>query len=228
MVIPVGTLVNAAAVAAGAAIGLAAGSIISEKMRNSLFQTLGLCTILIGLKMALTVSDPMIVILSCVLGVAVGEALNLADRLTSAGDTLKSLIKSKNEQFTDGLVTSSIIICVGAMAIVGSFEEGLGGSPATLFSKSILDFCSCMMLASVYGSGVLASALPLLIYQGTLTLLAGVLEPYMTESIKTALVSTGGILIMGIGSNLVGVKAIAISNLLPALVFAVIFGALLG
>ncbi|MDL2226797.1 DUF554 domain-containing protein [Deltaproteobacteria bacterium OttesenSCG-928-M10] len=228
MVIPVGTLVNAAAVAVGASIGLAAGSVIGEKMRDSLFQTLGLCTVLIGLKMALTASDPMVVILSCVLGVVAGEMLGLADRLNRAGDALKAVLKSKNEKFTDGLVTSSIIICVGAMGIVGCFEEGLGGSRATLFSKSILDFCACMMLASVYGSGVVASAVPLLIYQGSLTLLAGVLEPYMTEGIKAALVSTGGLLIVGIGTNLMGVKAISISNLLPALIFAIIFGAWIG
>lgn len=228
MVIPVGSIVNAAAVAAGAGLGLLAGGIIGEKLRDSLFQVLGLCTILVGLQMALTVQDPLVVILSCVLGIITGEALNLTDRLTRAGDALKRLMRSKNEKFTEGLVTSSLIICVGAMGIVGSLEEGLGGGRATLYSKSILDFAITMMLATAYGSGVVASAIPLLIYQGSLTLLAGVAAPYLTEVVKTAIVSTGGLMIVGIGTNLIGVKPISISNLLPALVYAVILGALIG
>ncbi len=228
MVIPIGAMVNAAAVIVGGCLGLAAGSVIGDKMRQSLFQTLGLCTIFIGLNMALSAADPIALILSCVLGTVAGELTNLAERLNSLGDKLKRALKSDNDKFTEGLVTASLITCVGAMSIVGSFEEGLGGSRTTIYSKSVLDFCSCMMLASVYGSGVVASALPLFLFQGSLTVLAGFLEPYMTEAIKTSLVSTGGVLILGIGTNLLGVKAVSISNLLPALVFAVILGAWLG
>ncbi len=225
MVMPVGSLVNAGAVLAGGLLGLAAGSFVGEKLRNSLFQALGLCTVLIGLKMALTAGNLMIVIISCVLGMVTGEIIDLAERFNRLGDRAKRLLKSKNEKFTDGLVTATLLTCVGAMAIVGSFEEGLGGSPATLFSKSILDFCAAIMLASVYGSGVAFSAVPLLIYQGGLTLLAGSLEPYLTEPVKEALTATGGLLIVGIGTNLIGVKPISISNLLPALFYAVLLAA---
>jgi len=228
MLVPVGSIVNAGAVALGAGLGLLAGSIIGEKLRDSLFQVLGLCTVLVGLHMAMVAQDPLVVILSCVFGIITGEALNLTDRLTRGGDAFKRLVRSKNEKFTEGLVASTLIICVGAMGIVGCLEEGLGGGRATLYSKSILDFCITMMLATAYGSGVVASAVPLLIYQGALTLLAGVVAPYLTEGIKVALVSTGGLMIVGIGTNLIGVKPIAISNLLPALVYAVILGALMG
>jgi len=228
MIIPVGSIVNAGAVAAGAGLGLLAGSVIGDKLRDSLFQVLGLCTVLVGLQMAMVAQDLLVVILSCVLGIITGEAINLTDRLTRAGDAFKRLVRSKNEKFTEGLVTSSLIICVGAMGIVGSLEEGLGGGRSTLYSKSILDFCITMMLATAYGSGVVASAIPILIYQGSLTLLAGVVAPYLTEAIKAAIVSTGGLMIVGIGTNLIGVKPIAISNLLPALVYAVILGALMG
>lgn len=228
MIIPVGSLVNAGAVAVGGCLGLLAGRIIGEKLRDSLFQVLGLCTVLIGLKMALATDRLMAVILSCVLGVVVGQALQLSERLARGGDTVKRLLKSKNEKFTDGLVSTSIIVCVGAMGLIGSLEEGLGGSPATLLSKSILDFSVAMMLASVYGSGVIAASIPLLIYQGGLTLLAGVLAPYLTEPIRDVLISTGGLLIVGIGFNLVGIKAICIENLLPALIFAILFGVWLG
>lgn len=231
MVIPVGSLVNAGAVALGGCLGLVAGRLIGEKLRDSLFQVLGLCTILIGLKMALGTDRQMAVILSCVLGVIVGEICRLSERLAQGGELVKKLLKSRNEKFTDGLVSASIIVCVGAMGLVGSLEEGLGGSPATLLSKSIMDFIVAMMLASIYGSGVVAASVPLLIYQGGLTLLAGFLAPYLTESIKDVLISTGGLLILGIGLNLVGIKAIkgiSIENLLPALVFAVVFGIYLG
>ncbi|MDR1922325.1 MAG: DUF554 domain-containing protein [Candidatus Adiutrix sp.] len=227
MTAPVGALVNAGAIALGAAIGAAAGSVIPAKLRESLFQALGLCTMLIGLKMALAADDFMPVLLSVVLGVLTGEALGLADRFNRGGERLKSLIRSKNEKFTDGLVLATVMFCAGAMGIVGSFEEGLGGGAATLFSKSVIDFCAAVMLASVYGAGVGASAIPLLLYQGSLTLLAGVLAPYLTEGVKVSLVSVGGLLIVGIGFNLVGLKPISISNLLPALGYAVVLGALM-
>lgn len=227
MLLPVGALVNSGAVLVGAGLGMLAGRIIGEKLRGSIFQALGLCTILIGLKMALVAEDLMPVILSCVLGGLCGQALALDVRLARAGDAVKKMLRSGNERFTDGLVTASLLICVGAMGIVGSLEEGLGGSPATLFSKSILDFFACLMLASVYGSGVALSALPLLIYQGGLTLLAAMVAPYLTEGIRATLVSTGGLLIVGIGFNLMGLKQISIENLLPALIFSLILGSLM-
>ncbi|MDR2945184.1 MAG: DUF554 domain-containing protein [Candidatus Adiutrix sp.] len=225
---PIGSIVNAGAAAAGALLGLWVGGILSEKLRDSLFQVLGLCVLLIGLKMAWAAQDLLPVIFSCVLGIVTGEALNLTDRLTRGGEAVKRLLRSKNEKFTEGLVTSSLIICIGAMGLVGCLEEGLGGSRATLYSKSILDFCITMMLAAAYGSGVVASAVPLLIYQGALTLLAGVAAPYLTEGLRATLISTGGLMIVGIGTNLIGVKPIAISNLLPALVYAVILGIFMG
>jgi uncharacterized membrane protein YqgA involved in biofilm formation len=229
MVIPVGSLVNAGAVALGAALGILAGNFIGGKLRDALFQTLGLCTFLIGLKMALfSGGDLFLIILSCVLGMAVGQVLDLAGRLARLGDALKRLLRSKNEKFTDGLVTTSLIACIGAMGIVGALEEGLGGSRATLFSKSILDFCMAMMMATVYGSGAMAAAAPLLVYQGGITILAGVLAPYLVGGVKATLVSTGGLMIVGIGANLLGLKPISLENLLPALGFAVVLGAWLG
>ncbi len=224
MVVPVGSLVNAGAVVIGASLGLIAGNFIGEKLRASLFQVLGLCTILIGLSMALTTESLMPVILACVLGIATGELLRLADRIENGGEKLKGLFKSSNEHFTEGLVTATLIMCVGAMGLVGSLEEGLGGSRSTLYSKSILDFCSAMMLASAYGSGVVLAAVPLLIYQGSLTILAGLVAPYMTPGIESALIATGGLLIVGIGTNLLGVKRLSLENLLPALFYAIILG----
>ncbi len=229
MVVPVGSLVNAGAVIVGASIGMAAGSLIPERLRTSLIQVLGLCTLVIGLSMA---NQPgvnlLLVIISCVLGIATGEIIKLSSYLDSLGDGLKKMLKSDNSRFTDGLVTASVIFCVGAMALVGSLEEGLGGSRTTLFNKSILDFCMAMMLASVSGSGVLFAFIPVLIYQGGLTLLAGSISPYLSEAIRSTLISTGGIMVLGIGLTLSGIKLFPLSNLLPALAYAVILGALFG
>ncbi|MDR3038584.1 MAG: DUF554 domain-containing protein [Candidatus Adiutrix sp.] len=219
MVIPVGALVNAGAIVAGAGLGLAAGRAISARLRDSLFQILGVCVVLLGTRMGLAASDLVIPVVSCVLGLITGEALNLAGRLNAAGDAFKRLLKSGNEKFTDGLVTATIIMGVGAMGLVGSMEEGLGGSRTILYSKSILDFFMAMMLGSVYGSGVLASAAPILAYQGGVTLLAGGLAPHFTDGLRAGLTATGGLLVMGIGLNLLGLKPIAVSNLLPALVY---------
>jgi len=228
MVLPLGSIINSAAVVIGGGLGLVAGRAIGEKLRDSLFQVIGLCTVLIGLKMALVTDDLMPVILSCVLGIVTGEAVRLEKKLARAGDGLKKAFRSKNEKFTDGFITTSMVICIGAMAIIGSLEEGLGGGPATLLSKSILDFFVAMMMASIYGSGAVAAALPLLVYQGGLTLLAALIEPYLTDGIRLALVSTGGLMMVGLGFNLLGYKSISIQNLLPALVYAVILGALMG
>lgn len=228
MVIPLGALVNGGAIVAGGLIGLAAGSVIGERTRQTLLQALGLCSVLIGLNMAMPVANLMVVIVSLVLGAGAGELLGLDRRLQALGDKCKGLLRSQNDRFTEGLVTYTLIAGVGAMAIVGSFEEGLGGSPNTLFSKSILDFCSAMMLGSVYGGGVVVAGLPIFLYEGALTLLAAVVEPLMTGPVKAAMISTGGLMIVAIGTNLMGVKNIAVSNLLPGLAFAVALGAVFG
>jgi uncharacterized membrane protein YqgA involved in biofilm formation len=168
-----------------------------------------------------------LVILSCVLGAVTGELLKLSDRLDSIGDYLKKKINSKNPNFTEGLVNSSVLVCVGAMAIVGSFEEGLGHGRTTTLTKTLIDFFAMMILASKLGSGVIFSSVPILIYQGGLTILAGYLAPFMTPGIEGTLTATGGILVMGIAVNMIGLKPpVSISSSIPALIWAVIIGGL--
>ncbi|MDR2301359.1 MAG: DUF554 domain-containing protein, partial [Deltaproteobacteria bacterium] len=151
------------------------------------------------------------------------ELLRLSERLDSLGDYLKSKIKSNNPNFTEGLVTSSVLVCVGAMAIVGSFEEGLGQGRVTVYTKTLIDFFSVAVLASRLGSGVLLSSVPLLIYQGLLTMAAGALQPVLAGPITDCLSATGGLMVMGIGVNMIGLKPpIPISSILPALVLALI------
>jgi uncharacterized membrane protein YqgA involved in biofilm formation len=219
MVLPIGSLVNAGAILAGALFGLAAGRALSEGLRASLFPAMGLCVVLLGLKMGLSADDLVIPVISCVLGLITGELLNLAGRLQAAGRTVKRLLKSGNEKFTDGLVTATIIMGVGAMGLVGAIEEGLGGGRSILYSKSILDFFMAAMLGAAYGSGVPLAAGPILLYQGGVTLLAGSLTPWITDDLRSGFSAAGGLLVMAIGLNLLGLKPIAVENLLPALVY---------
>ena len=228
MTAPVGSLVNAGAILAGAALGLAAGRAIGEELRAALFQVLGVCVVLLGVQMGLASADLVVPVISCVLGLITGEALRLADRLNAAGEAFKRLLRSRNAKFTDGLVTATLIMGVGAMGLVGAMEEGLGGGRSVLYSKSILDFFMAMMLGSVYGSGVAASAAPILVYQGGVTFLSGALAPYFTAGLRGGLTGAGGLLVMAIGLNLLGLRPIAVSNLLPALVYAAALSALRG
>lgn len=219
--IPVGAFVNALGIALGSLVGVAFGSRLPERVRTIVFQGLGLCTVVLGFKMALPTQQPLIVIFSIVIGSAVGEALKLESRLMRVGDLLKARLRSSNPLFTDGMVNASVLFCIGAMAIVGSFDEGIRGDRAVVFSKTLIDSFAALALASAYGVGVLFSALPVLIYQGSLTLLAGTFQQWLDPATMTELTAVGGTLIIGIGLNMLEVTRIALSNMLPSLLAVV-------
>ena len=148
--------------------------------------------------------------------------LKLEDLFNRLGEILKSRVKSRNALFTDGFVTASLIFCVGSMAIVGSFDEGLRNDPSILLSKSILDGFASIALASTYGIGVIFSAIPVFIYQYGLTLFASLFRDVFSPVLINELTAVGGLLILGIGINLMKIKYIKISNLLPSLAVVVI------
>ena len=215
--IPVGAFVNAVGIALGSLVGVAFGSRLPERIRTIVFQGLGLCTLVLGLKMALPSQQPLIVIFSIVIGSAAGEALKLESRLMRVGDILKARLRSSNPLFTDGMVNASVLFCIGAMAIVGSFDEGIRGDRAVVFSKTLIDSFAALALASAYGIGVLFSALPVLIYQGSLTVLAGTFQQWLDPATMTELTAVGGTLIIGIALNMLEVTRIALSIMLPSL-----------
>jgi uncharacterized membrane protein YqgA involved in biofilm formation len=228
LVIPWGPIINSVAVAVGASIGIFLGSLIPERMRTLLFQLFGLCLVVIAVDMSLGKGSAILVILSCALGALTGELLNVSGRLDSLGNYLKGAIKSANPDFTEGLVNSSILVCVGAMSIVGAFEEGLGNGRNIVFTKSTIDFFAVIILASRFGSGVIFCSVPVLLYQGTLTVLAIYLQPFVTPAIEATLTGTGGILILGIAFNMIGIKVpVNIANAIPSLVWAVILAAII-
>jgi len=218
MVFPLGPIINATAILVGSMIGMAVGSRLPDNIRRIVFQGLGLCTLVIGMQMALQTQAPVALILSILLGGIAGELLRLEDRFTQLGNKLKKRLKSNNPRFTEGLVSASVLFCIGAMAIVGSFDEGLRGDRTIVLSKSILDGFASIALASAYGLGVAFSGLSVLVYQGGLTLLAGLLQPWISPALMTELTATGGVLILGISLNLLQVVQIRLSNLLPSLI----------
>ncbi|SKA97421.1 hypothetical protein SAMN02745704_02847 [Paucidesulfovibrio gracilis DSM 16080] len=228
MILPIGTLVNALAIILGSICGLLLHNRFPDRIRIIVFQGLGLCVLVIGLRMAFKAEDMLLVIFSVLLGGISGELMRLDRRLDTMGDRLKGLVRSKNERFTEGLVTASLIFCIGAMAIVGSFDEAIRGDRTLLYTKSVLDAFASIALAASYGLGVLFSFLAVLIYQGLLTLFAGYLQDYLSPLVISQLTGAGGVLILGIGITLLDLKSIKLANLLPALVFVVLLTMLKG
>lgn len=217
MVFPVGPLVNAAAVIAGGMLGVALGARLPERMRAIVFQGLGLCTLLIGMQMAFKTASPLILIFSILIGGLCGEAVKLEERFMRMSDRLKSRLHSDNPLFTEGLVNATVLFCIGAMAILGSFDEGLRGDRTLVYSKSIMDGFSSIALASAYGLGVSFAAVPVLLYQGALVLFAGSLQPWLGPALLNEITAVGGLMVIGIGLNLLNLTRIPLTNMLPAL-----------
>ncbi|WP_027190671.1 DUF554 domain-containing protein [Fundidesulfovibrio putealis] len=220
MDMPLGTIANAAAIVAGSLIGLLMHGRFPENVKKIVFQALGLSVLLIGLQMALKMDRPLLVVFSLVLGGIAGELLRIEDRLESMGERLKRVSRSKSDLFTDGFVSASLIYCVGSMAILGSLDDGLRNDPTILLTKATLDGFASIPLASTYGVGVMFSAVPVFLYQGAMTLAAGSVREVVTPELLTQITSTGGLLILSIGVNLLGFAHIRVGNLLPAIIAA--------
>ena len=220
--IPLGSLVNGAAILCGGLLGLALHGRFPDRVRIIMFQALGLSILLIGLKMALTMNAPLLVVVSMLAGAVAGETVDIERRMALAGERIKTMLRSENALFTDGLVSASVIFCTGTMAILGPFDEALRGDHTLLFTKSMLDGSVAMILATTLGAGVLLSFLPVVLYEGALTFLATAAHGYFTPDRLTQLTAVGGLLIVAIGINMLGLLKIKVSNLLPAIVAAAV------
>ena len=216
----IGTLVNTGTVIAGALAGVMIHSRLPERIKITTFQGIGLFTLYIGFSMTAKTENVLILVFSIVLGSISGELINIESRMEKLSEWGKKKIGSKNDKFTEGFVTAFMLFCMGSMTILGSIEEGLGGEPTLLMAKSVLDAFGAMALASSLGIGVLFSAVPLLIYQGGLTLLAGTVQVYLTDSIVNEVSAVGGLMLIGLGITILEIKKLKILNMLPALVFA--------
>jgi uncharacterized membrane protein YqgA involved in biofilm formation len=184
---------------------------------------MGVFTIFLGISMALKSTHVLHMVMALIAGSLIGEALNLQSGMERFGDWLKKKIKFKSDKFTDGLLTAFLLYCVGSMTIIGAFEEGMGGSPKLLLIKSLMDGVSSIALASGLGIGVMFSVVPLIIFQGGLTLLAMFFGDFFPEIMITELTAVGGILLMGLGIDILEIKKIKVMNMLPALVMILLF-----
>lgn len=220
----IGTLVNTAAIMAGGTVGLLLKKGIQERYKTTIMQAIGLSVVLVGVQSALKATDLLGVIMCMALGSLLGEILNIEERIDRLGAWAeKRLDRSGNGTFSKGFVSASLIFCVGSMAIVGSLESGLGDNHATLFAKSLLDGITAIVFASTFGSGVVLSAIPVLIYQGAITLTASFLKPFLTPVVIAQMSGVGGLLIAAIGINILQLGHIKIGNMLPAVFLPIVY-----
>ncbi len=219
-------VVNSVVVILGGLLGLLLGGRLKEERTKTIMSGLGICTMVIGITGAITTSNILIVILCLVAGTVLGELLKLETHLDKAGEWLKARVsKNGGGRFTEGFVTASLLFCVGSMAVMGSFDAGLRGDYNTIFAKSALDGIMAVTFAATMGLGVLFSALSIFVYQGALTLLAGVVEPLLSPQAITEMSAVGGIMLIATGMNIIGLtkERIRVGNMLPALVFPAIW-----
>ena len=240
--IGIGTIVNVAAIVVGGLIGLLFKGGLKEHYQEAIVKSLGLCTMFIGAAGALPgllrvedgalasapIRDTLGMILSMALGTLIGEWLDFDGKMERLGAWLKAKAsRGEDSQFIQGFVTASLTVCIGAMAIVGSIQDGLSHDPSTLFTKSILDFLIIIIFASTYGKGAIFSALPVGVRQGGVTLCAGLLAPVFSAAVIANLSFLGSILIFCVGVNLAFGSKFRVANMLPALVLGAAYTALL-
>ncbi len=224
-----GTIANTLAIIAGSLLGLLFSKGIADNYKEIILSGVGLSVVLIGMKSALVSNDLMVVIFSVVIGALLGEALKIETRLQTVGNFLERKVAAKSsdtKSFARGFVTASLVFCVGSMAIVGSLESGLTGNHQTLFAKSVLDGVTSVIFASTMGIGVIFSALAVFLYQGAITLTAGLMKDLLVPETISQMTSVGGLLIMAIGLNMLKITTIRVGNLLPAIFLPLAYFAL--
>jgi uncharacterized membrane protein YqgA involved in biofilm formation len=229
-----GTVINVAAIVLGGILGALVGRFLKEQLRDSLSKACGICVLFIGIGGALegmlSVQDGAIasggslLIIACLaIGALIGELLNIEGLLERFGGWLKRKTgNSRDARFIDGFVTASLTVCIGAMAVVGAIQDGISADPSILTTKAILDLIIIMVMTCSMGKGCIFSAIPVGIFQGSITVLAVLIKPLMTDTALSNLSMVGSILIFCVGINLVWGKKIRVANLLPSIVIAVI------
>lgn len=222
----IGVFVNVATVLLGSAVGLLFRKGIPERISKALMLAIGMCTIYIGIDGALEGSKTIVLILSMVFGTLIGTLIDIDDKINRVGLFIEKKLKREGEKssIAEGFMTGSLLFCVGAMTIVGSLNAGLKGDNTLIFTKSILDLISSCLLASTLGIGVMFSALFVLVVQGGLVLLAGLLQNVLTDPALIAeLTCAGSVMIIALGLNLLGITKLKVANFLPALLLVPLF-----
>lgn len=217
--LPYGTFIDMAALAIGGLIGILLKGSFSGEIEAIIFQGIGLSILLIGLKMSFQLPDGymLILVFSMIFGGIIGELLHVDDFFNNLGDNLKTFVGVSDSTFTEGMITAFLLCCVGSMTIIGTIEEGLTGKKELLIVKALLDGVTAILLAASFGIGVIFAIIPMLIYQGGITLLAGSAQRFFSETMINMMSCVGGLLLVGICINVLKLGEINLSNLLPAL-----------
>jgi uncharacterized membrane protein YqgA involved in biofilm formation len=220
-----GTLINVAAIIVGGMLGLFLGRRLSDNLKNTLIASMGLFTTAIGFQMFLKTENPLVVLGAIIIGAILGEWWKIEERTQSLGIWLEKLALGSSagasSHFVRGFLSASVLFCTGPMAVLGSISDGLRGDYLTLSIKSILDGFISIAFASTLGMGVAFSAIPVLAYQGGISLVASKLDAIISATMMNELTATGGILLMGVGiSSILEIKKIRVGNFLPALAVA--------
>jgi uncharacterized membrane protein YqgA involved in biofilm formation len=217
-----GSVVNAAAIIVFGVIGSFLKKGIPKRYGDLVIAALGFFTVMLGVNFAMKLEHPLVVIFSLVIGAAIGEWIDIEKRMDNFGNKVQNRLKGFKGNFSQGFVTSSLLFCVGSMAIMGSLQSGLANNHDTLYTKAVMDGVISVVFASTLGIGVAASALPVFIYQGAITLLAAFLQPYLSTAVVVEMTAVGGILLMGVGSNILEIKKVRVGNLIPAIFLPII------
>ncbi len=219
----IGTIINVVAIILGSFFGLLFHSKVPEKFIKIAFVGIGIFTLVLGFKMALESNEALFMVFSIIIGSIIGEALDLDKRLNDLSNGLKKRLGNENDNFSNGLITAFLLFCTGSLTILGAIQEGVEGTYELLMTKSLMDGFSSLALASTLGVGVLFSVIPLVLYQGGLTLAAGQLQEYLTTPMITEISAVGGLLLIALGLNILELKEIKVTNMLPSLIIIVLF-----
>lgn len=217
-----GTIVNVLTIVFGSVLGHFMRNGIKDKYKNTIMDGLGLAVLIIGIMGSIKSENILILIGSIVIGSIIGEIIEIERKLNNLGHRLEKRFGHGDSNFSKGFITATLMFCVGAMAVVGSLEAGLTGNYQTLFAKSILDGVAATIFASTLGLGVMFAAVPVFIYQGTITLLATSLKDLLTPEVINEMSAVGGLLILAIGINLLEIKKIKIANMLPSILIPIV------
>lgn len=217
-----GSVANAAAIIVGGLAGVIVKKGLSPRFSDLIVSALGLFTAAIGVMFSMQSKNIMVVVFSLVIGSVIGEWIDIEKRMNDLGDYAQNKLKAHEGNFSQGFVTASLLFCVGSMAIMGALQSGLMNDHKILYTKSIMDGVISIIFASTMGIGVIASFIPVFVYQGGITLLASVVAPYLGEAVTTEMTATGGILLLGIAINILELKKLKVGNMLPAIFVPII------
>ncbi len=212
-----GTIVNCVGVIIGSTVGLILKKGLPDRLSDAIMQGLALCVMYIGISGAMEAQNILVVILSMAVGTLIGEGIDLDKQLGKLGDRLERSAGKSDGSIAKGFVAASLLFCVGAMTIVGSLQSGLTGNHETIFAKSLIDSIAAIVLTATFGIGVMLSAVFVLVYQGAITLCAGMLAPVLTDTIIAEMTCVGSLLIIGLSLNMLKVTKLKVMNFVPAI-----------